>query len=222
MLLVWLTPIRTSEDEVEGVLCRRHADLTTVPRGWTLDDRRESALRLFRPPAAALRPAAPEVVSGPTEPDADEPDAMGNGDSDVEVTEPVGEAPADDLAVEPVVDHTGEQLRLDDPLLTEADTAAGDVVDVVDGDAANDDTGNDDAGNDDTANDDTGNDDTGDHAHGEDVAAGPDSLDATGALDLTGAMERPDPEIVAAASSELLARAFLGTTRRQPRRRMRP
>lgn len=48
-LLVWLevvpagvTPIRT------GVLCRRHADAMVVPRGWTLDDRRESTPRLFR------------------------------------------------------------------------------------------------------------------------------------------------------------------------------
>lgn len=48
-LLVWLavvpegvTPIRT------GVLCRRHADAMVVPRGWTLDDRREAKPRLFR------------------------------------------------------------------------------------------------------------------------------------------------------------------------------
>lgn len=58
-LLVWLevvpdgvTPIRT------GVLCRRHADAMVVPRGWTLDDRRESTPRLFRvadpPPGASL------------------------------------------------------------------------------------------------------------------------------------------------------------------------
>ena len=48
-LLVWLqavpdgvSPIRT------GVLCRRHADAMVVPRGWTLDDRREVTPRLFR------------------------------------------------------------------------------------------------------------------------------------------------------------------------------
>ena len=48
-LLVWLeivpedvTPVRA------GVLCRRHADAMVVPRGWTLDDRRESKPRLFR------------------------------------------------------------------------------------------------------------------------------------------------------------------------------
>lgn len=30
-----------------GVLCTRHADRLTVPRGWTLDDRRVTAPRLF-------------------------------------------------------------------------------------------------------------------------------------------------------------------------------
>jgi hypothetical protein len=168
-LLVWLTPIRSPEDEVEGVLCRRHADLTTVPRGWTLDDRRESALRLFRPPVPAPRPPTVEVEV----------------EVDVDVDVPTVHVAPDD---------TGEQLRLDDSLLTGADVDDTDPPDVPDGP------------------DDTDTDDT----------DGPDALDATGALDLTGAMERPDPEIVAAASSELLARAFLGTTRRQPRRRMRP
>ena len=31
-----------------GVLCRGHADSMVVPSGWTLDDRREAAPRLFR------------------------------------------------------------------------------------------------------------------------------------------------------------------------------
>lgn len=31
-----------------GVLCRDHADSMVVPNGWTLDDRRESAPRLFQ------------------------------------------------------------------------------------------------------------------------------------------------------------------------------
>jgi hypothetical protein len=53
-LLVWLeivpqgvTPIRV------GMLCRRHADAMVVPRGWTLDDRREAKPRLFRVGEAA-------------------------------------------------------------------------------------------------------------------------------------------------------------------------
>ena len=31
-----------------GVLCRDHADSMVVPKGWTLDDRREPAPRLFQ------------------------------------------------------------------------------------------------------------------------------------------------------------------------------
>lgn len=31
-----------------GVLCRDHADAMVVPNGWTMDDRRELAPRLFR------------------------------------------------------------------------------------------------------------------------------------------------------------------------------
>jgi hypothetical protein len=49
-LLVWLdVPERVGEDR-GGVLCRRHADSMVVPVGWTLDDRREPAPRLFRTP----------------------------------------------------------------------------------------------------------------------------------------------------------------------------
>ncbi|MCU1398625.1 MAG: hypothetical protein JWN62_1734 [Acidimicrobiales bacterium] len=56
-LLVWLAlpgsvmPIRS------GLLCRRHADAMIVPRGWTLDDRREAMPRLFKV-ADAPAPAA--------------------------------------------------------------------------------------------------------------------------------------------------------------------
>jgi hypothetical protein len=32
-----------------GSLCKRHADAMVLPRGWTLDDRREAEPRLFRP-----------------------------------------------------------------------------------------------------------------------------------------------------------------------------
>src|SRR3954447_23507598 len=48
-LLVWLeiVPDRVSPIRV-GMICRRHADAMVVPRGWTLDDRRESRPRLFK------------------------------------------------------------------------------------------------------------------------------------------------------------------------------
>lgn len=48
-LLVWLEVV-PDDGHVErmGVVCRRHADAMVVPRGWTLDDRRELRPRLFR------------------------------------------------------------------------------------------------------------------------------------------------------------------------------
>jgi hypothetical protein len=59
-LLVWLAPRETDSDRLRaGALCRRHAETLVVPRGWTLDDRSESAPRLF--PAA---PPAPTSARG--------------------------------------------------------------------------------------------------------------------------------------------------------------
>jgi hypothetical protein len=57
--LVWLNardPDAPRDDLRGGVLCRRHADAMVVPRGWTLDDRREPTPRLFRA-AAGGEPA---------------------------------------------------------------------------------------------------------------------------------------------------------------------
>ncbi|MEY2975051.1 MAG: hypothetical protein RIR49_1471 [Actinomycetota bacterium] len=48
-LVFWMGPIEGEVDARYGVLCRRHADGMTVPRGWTLDDSRDPTLRLFRP-----------------------------------------------------------------------------------------------------------------------------------------------------------------------------
>ncbi len=48
-LLVWLERVPADgERSRTGAVCRRHADAMVVPRGWTLDDRRESRPRLFR------------------------------------------------------------------------------------------------------------------------------------------------------------------------------
>ena len=48
-LLFWVAPLDGDVDPDTAVLCRRHADAMVVPRGWTLDDRREPTPRLFRP-----------------------------------------------------------------------------------------------------------------------------------------------------------------------------
>ncbi len=47
-LTVWVDNRAIPEREHAGRLCRRHANALIVPRGWTLDDRRESIPRLFK------------------------------------------------------------------------------------------------------------------------------------------------------------------------------
>jgi hypothetical protein len=53
-LLFWIAKLADAPTPDPNVLCRRHADAMVVPRGWTLDDRREDQPRLFKP-----RPARP-------------------------------------------------------------------------------------------------------------------------------------------------------------------
>lgn len=48
-LLVWIDNRPIPERELAGRLCRRHADAISVPRGWTVDDRRQAIPQLFRP-----------------------------------------------------------------------------------------------------------------------------------------------------------------------------
>lgn len=62
-LVVWLDGFHAAQGASSGVLCRRHADAMVVPLGWMLDDRREPAPRLFRPPAEA--PTGPMVRPRP-------------------------------------------------------------------------------------------------------------------------------------------------------------
>ena len=47
-LTVWLDNSHVPEREHAGRLCRRHANALVVPRGWTVDDRRQPVPQLFR------------------------------------------------------------------------------------------------------------------------------------------------------------------------------
>ena len=47
-LVVWVDVAEVAERELAGRLCRRHANALVVPRGWTLDDRRDPVPKLFR------------------------------------------------------------------------------------------------------------------------------------------------------------------------------
>jgi hypothetical protein len=46
-LVVWVDNKAIPEREHAGRLCRRHANALSVPRGWTIDDRRELVPKLF-------------------------------------------------------------------------------------------------------------------------------------------------------------------------------
>ena len=63
-LLFWIAPMAGTPHDDQNVLCRRHADAMSVPRGWTLDDRREEVPRLFMPRPVAAR-AAPRRATRP-------------------------------------------------------------------------------------------------------------------------------------------------------------
>jgi hypothetical protein len=60
-LLFWIAPMNDAPVADHNVLCKRHADAMVVPRGWTLDDRRELVPRLFMPrrPESAVPPPRP-------------------------------------------------------------------------------------------------------------------------------------------------------------------
>jgi hypothetical protein len=61
-LLFWISSLADAPNPDPPVLCKRHADAMIVPRGWTLDDRREAQPRLFKPrpsPGGTTVPPAP-------------------------------------------------------------------------------------------------------------------------------------------------------------------
>jgi hypothetical protein len=83
---VWLDPLDLDRGPGAGVLCARHADALTPPRGWHLRDRRPRAPRLWddRPPTVVSDarsttnrdPAAAVARAGPP---ATDPLPFGDG-----------------------------------------------------------------------------------------------------------------------------------------------
>jgi len=131
-LLVWLAPRDPDGGDPmrAGSLCKRHADAMVVPRGWTLDDRRDTRPRLFRTPPAPAEEEAPPTAAKPRRRPrsaaADEPvpgEQLSLPDEEPAV-EPVIEAQV--VSVEPadaaptVAEVTGEVLADDDPDATVA------------------------------------------------------------------------------------------------------
>ena len=106
-LLFWVDTFHPGDGHGFGVLCRRHADAMVVPRGWTLDDRREPRPRLFRSPiddsGAIARPKQRRA--------RDSPSVAGQGVEQLELadTGPDIEMPAESF--DAVAAHT-----VDDPV----------------------------------------------------------------------------------------------------------
>lgn len=111
-LLVWLEvlPDGVLSPRI-NVVCRRHADAMVVPRGWTLDDRREPRPRLFRVADAAVTARSTRSRSVRTrhaEPD-EQPqslfDELGVMERAEKLIEAVSNtAPADHVDAEPVTE----------------------------------------------------------------------------------------------------------------------
>ena len=116
-LLVWLSPRDPEGDPLRaGSLCKRHADAMVVPRGWTLDDRREATPRLFRTePSAGGSPRAPRSKVKATPPEPAEQLSLGS----VPAVDDVAAREADEQA-RTVAEVTGAPLADDDPDATVA------------------------------------------------------------------------------------------------------
>ena len=64
-LTLWIDAFRPEvsaarEREIMGYVCRTHGERLAPPRGWLVDDRRESSPRLFRPPTNRSGSEAPQ------------------------------------------------------------------------------------------------------------------------------------------------------------------
>jgi hypothetical protein len=116
-LLVWLAPREPDGDPLRaGSLCKRHADAMVVPIGWTLDDRRETTPRLFRPGAATDTPESARKRRSRAKPTPEPVPVVEAPVSQPTLAEP---APEPDEA-RTVAAVTGEQLADDDPDATHA------------------------------------------------------------------------------------------------------
>ena len=66
-LLLTLQNYEVVEDERRSALCATHGDRMSVPKGWSIDDRREDPPRLFRTPKSGAAPAKASIKKSATE-----------------------------------------------------------------------------------------------------------------------------------------------------------
>ena len=113
-LSVWLEPYDGTSHVRLNVLCRRHADAMVVPKGWTLDDRREPVPRLFKP--------ADPPVGAPTKRSRQRPRRGGDDTGQLEFT--VAEIVETNTASSGSVDATADGAPADVAALTDPTTEA--------------------------------------------------------------------------------------------------
>jgi hypothetical protein len=123
-LLVWLAPRDPDGGDPmrAGSLCKRHADAMVVPRGWTLDDRRDTRPRLFRTAPAATEPAATEPARPARRPRTRKPPADGPPPSEQLELDPAADVAVEDDVVEVV--EIVEVVGVVEDALDEAPTVA--------------------------------------------------------------------------------------------------
>ncbi len=115
--LVWLDALDPARGLGAGILCRRHADTLTPPRGWHLQDRRPPAPRLWDD-----RPISPPPLRVVDPVDGQRPSATReDGQEDEPLPFAVQRAPDEEAAEEKVAqDDIDEMLVARTPLLVRA------------------------------------------------------------------------------------------------------
>jgi len=130
-LLVWISVRQPADDPMQsGSLCRRHADSMVVPRGWTLDDRRDPGPQLFRNKGArsAPKPPAAPARRGRRSVTAEAPTEQLDLDVEVRTVADVTGTPSDADTTAPLPwwpvfdehDDLGGVLAAESPLLARA------------------------------------------------------------------------------------------------------
>jgi hypothetical protein len=66
-LLLTLQNYEVVGDERRSALCATHGDRMSVPKGWSIDDRREDPPRLFKTPKSGVAPAKASAKKSVTE-----------------------------------------------------------------------------------------------------------------------------------------------------------
>jgi len=116
-LLVWIDSAPALDPARAGSLCRRHADALSVPKGWSIDDRRQPVPMLF--PARDITPASGNDRNTTRKPPRTTSTTSAKPNSDVSLfesvastTTPSAEEPVDN--VNEILETIGDPIRDDE------------------------------------------------------------------------------------------------------------